>query len=1304
MEPERTAAPDALRTPVSRNPLGAGASNASLARLARAGGSLATQGAPTGPAPANRIARATLGVTHPNDPAEREAAQVASDIVHRRAAVVVPGVPPAAPPPPARAPLVARDDDGAPAVPAQDGSVAEHAEAVAAGGQVDVSPHVHSLLGSPGTGAPLDPAVQVRVEQHLGVDLGAVRVHQGPEVSAAAAELQARAFTVGADIFLGEGQSAADLELMAHEATHVVQQQAVGVYRADVARLALGTLMPDWLIKDFQALPGYGVVTVVVGSDPITGESAAASRQSFVEKLLSYGPFGAAVGPLLQTVKVLDDVFTMISDGLANHNLTFGRVMHDFEAAWDEMKIVEGVDYNVAIARKYLNGIVSDLKAFLGEIAATVIAKVRAVLAKVAEPFLEKESIAPYWNLAKKVLHTNPLTGEDVPATPVEILTEFLKVLHQDDVLAQMTERGTLQETADWVGSKIDQFKGIISEIGGLLSKAGDALTPANLPNLLDTLPALADQAWGIVKKIGDFAQDVIKQVLVLVKKSLLAWLSTHAQKIPGYELLTVILEKDPFTEVAVPRTAENLIKGFILLLPGGDGMYKKLAESGVIADAAGRITSAMESLNISWKTITDTFLGIWNLVTLENLLKPIETFQKIMDEFGGPLERIITFAAVVIQVVVELILRLMNFPPELLGHIIDQAMSAIDDIKKDPIAFLMNLIEAMKRGFSAFFDKVADYLLKGLADWMFRGLKTIGVQVPTELSVQAAITLVIQVSGITVESLWKKLADKIGQETVDKIKGAIELAGEAFAFLKDIQERGFEAIWDKISEQLSNLWDLIFDSAKQWIMKEVVDKAVAKVLSMLDPTGVMAVVNSAIAIFKGIQSVLDYVRELLELVDSYVSTVASIAKGDVAPGAAMLEKGLAGSVPVAIGFLMNQAGLGDVPDEVKKIVLGLRVKIDEAIDWLLDKAIALGRAALDALGLGGDKDSDIDPARFDKPFVVDEEVEEVDETHHVRSDGPDGALVLHSDPVPVSLMPDAPKFQAEVDAYIAAKKAYDDERAKVPRDVKKLGPLLTALDKATIDLVAKVRAFAILNPGASAPGVGTKEKHGLQGQRIVSKAQHPKARAPGPLIWQTRSEHVLPFRSGSLLWHALGADLPDRGSGLDKNQTTIVTYQGAAARKDSKDYGDVVAAKSKAASAYKDLKTAIEVELDTEKVSGGTGGQGMQHAITNFREFMYWLHQEIAKASGDAVTDTTLFVSQESNDIDSAVSSQTNSVRRGPANSPEPVIPDGSEIKAAADEQLADVRAMLVEAWMARVQNLGLTPEVIDALEISSE
>lgn len=82
-----------------------------------------------------------------------------------------------------------------------------------------------------GVGQPLAPATRQRLEAGLGVDLEAVRVHADSRANAAARALQARAFTHGNRIWLGQGETQDDMHLMAHEATHVVQQQAGLVQR-----------------------------------------------------------------------------------------------------------------------------------------------------------------------------------------------------------------------------------------------------------------------------------------------------------------------------------------------------------------------------------------------------------------------------------------------------------------------------------------------------------------------------------------------------------------------------------------------------------------------------------------------------------------------------------------------------------------------------------------------------------------------------------------------------------------------------------------------------------------------------------------------------------------------------------------------------------------------------------------------------------------------------------------------------------------------------------------------------------------
>ena len=92
-------------------------------------------------------------------------------------------------------------------------------------------------IGSPGAGEPLNAGTRSVLENRLDTDLSGVRVHSDSAAQQSAADLNARAFTHGSDIWLGRGESQNDLGLMAHEATHVVQQsgavQRQVVQRAD---------------------------------------------------------------------------------------------------------------------------------------------------------------------------------------------------------------------------------------------------------------------------------------------------------------------------------------------------------------------------------------------------------------------------------------------------------------------------------------------------------------------------------------------------------------------------------------------------------------------------------------------------------------------------------------------------------------------------------------------------------------------------------------------------------------------------------------------------------------------------------------------------------------------------------------------------------------------------------------------------------------------------------------------------------------------------------------------------------------
>jgi Domain of unknown function (DUF4157) len=83
---------------------------------------------------------------------------------------------------------------------------------------------------APSGGRPLERGAREDMEARFGADLGAVRVHSGPNAARAAEHYDARAYAAGRNIVFGEGeyapQSTDGRRLLAHELAHVVQQSA----------------------------------------------------------------------------------------------------------------------------------------------------------------------------------------------------------------------------------------------------------------------------------------------------------------------------------------------------------------------------------------------------------------------------------------------------------------------------------------------------------------------------------------------------------------------------------------------------------------------------------------------------------------------------------------------------------------------------------------------------------------------------------------------------------------------------------------------------------------------------------------------------------------------------------------------------------------------------------------------------------------------------------------------------------------------------------------------------------------------
>ncbi len=115
---------------------------------------------------------------------------------------------------------------------------------------VEAPSEVNEVLSAPGL--PLDAAVRSGVERRMGHDFSRVRLHSDTLAADSASAVNALAFTVGSDVVFGAGQYApatvAGSRLLAHELTHVVQQQ--GSHAPTLQRFPTG---PSDDPSDFEA-------------------------------------------------------------------------------------------------------------------------------------------------------------------------------------------------------------------------------------------------------------------------------------------------------------------------------------------------------------------------------------------------------------------------------------------------------------------------------------------------------------------------------------------------------------------------------------------------------------------------------------------------------------------------------------------------------------------------------------------------------------------------------------------------------------------------------------------------------------------------------------------------------------------------------------------------------------------------------------------------------------------------------------------------------------------------------------------
>jgi hypothetical protein len=714
----------------------------------------------------------------------------------------------------------------------------------------------------------------------------------------------------------------------------------------------------EWLlrkVRDFVSnIPGYSLMCLILGEDPITGEATPMTGAALLNAGLDLLPGGFMFRGLMNRLGIFNDVALWLEGRIDDLSTIASGIGDRFLNFWDRLSLddvgdPEGVMNRVA---DLLRGTIQDIVGFIERSATEFLSMIKRVMIREIAAFV-RARVPRLFPLLTVALGFNPETMETVARNGTNILNALLEVSEEGrEQRKQMMETGTFQKIAGWIDRGIAVFSRAYTLLTQAIANIWNYVTIENLFHPIETFTRIYNEFSEPVRIVTQFLIDAAIEILRVIKDALMRRLSAYARETRGYSLVCVIIGKDPFTNERVPRTTHNLVKGFMSLMDGGEEQYNQLKESGAIDRIINKVNAAVARLNMTPQAIVQLFIDLWNSFSIRDLANPIAAFQRIVATFGRPIMRLIAFVIEIIMIVVEAILILMNFPFDLISNIIAKARQAYQMIKRDPVGFFKNLLRAIKQGFIQFFQNIATHLLNGLVGWLMAELRDANVPAPADFSLRGIIGWVLQVLGISMEKIWEKLAahPRIGPAKVARIRSMINTLEGIWTFIKDVQERGMAAIWDKIQEQLSNLWNTVLDAIKNWVMERIINAVITKLLSMLDPTGIMAVINSAIAIYRAVQTFIKYLRQMLEIVNSFVEGLVEIASGNITRSANFLESTMARGMPIVIGFLANQVGLSGIGQRIAELIGSARELVDKALTWLVNKAVDTAFNLLDRL------------------------------------------------------------------------------------------------------------------------------------------------------------------------------------------------------------------------------------------------------------------------------------------------------------------------------------------------------------------
>ncbi len=423
----------------------------------------------------------------------------------------------------------------------------------------EVTPHLETRIQTMrGGGQPLPDNTRSFFESRMGYDLGGVRVHTDSQADEVSRGLNAQAFTIGQNIFFAGGryepQTNQGKWLLAHELTHTVQQQpqplsASSVQRvqrqpidvspvsSQVQRNFLGIEVPgldtvrNWAADRAANIPGYTLLTVILGRNPISDRPVERSAVNLIQGMLGLLPGGNLIFQGLQASGAIDRVGSWLQQQLSQLNITLEGILALLRRAWDAISITDlsgSADRVLNVFRPTLDR----LHAFASVVGSRVIQFVKEAILTPVGNFARGLSFYP---LLTVILGKDPITDEVVTRNATNVIGGIMQIIPGgNEKFQQLQQSGVIDRAYNWFNEQLTRLNLTWNYIKSVFTSAWDSLSTNDILSPNNAFNRIRNLFNEPVQRMSTFAGIAIRKVAEFVFEGVLTVAGGFGRQILG--------------------------------------------------------------------------------------------------------------------------------------------------------------------------------------------------------------------------------------------------------------------------------------------------------------------------------------------------------------------------------------------------------------------------------------------------------------------------------------------------------------------------------------------------------------------------------------------------------------------------------------------------------------------------------------------------------------------------------------------------------------------------------------------------